>query len=186
MPASRSKRTTSKSPVHPIEIDCLSKKDFDALVQLSHSSILPTYNDPKNLQRIIKSGVVFGTFVTKRLVGCCCVDFDVKKNYLTANGEEERSFPLPNSYLCGMFVLDAYRSLGIGRQMYQKRLDFVKRNFGGLIIVELLGDGRPYSVHAESIAGYQFYRQKGFEVAGYSVDEDAGVVLFMDLNALNT
>ena len=161
-----------------LEIRKLEREDFAALANLVANSSLPTLNDPLRLKRNFEENVIFGSFIEDALVGCCCIEREIRKEYLT--GEGKKSFPLPNIYLCGGFVLESYRKLGIGQKLYGHRLDFAKSNYEGTIIVEVFGDGSKHSVHPESVNGYRFYQRNGFKEVGYSIDPDAGKVLFLN------
>jgi GNAT superfamily N-acetyltransferase len=148
-------------------------------LDLAAQSNLPTFSDPRCLKRYLAEEVVFGGFLRHRLVGCCCIEKNLRKKYLSSSGMEE--FPLPNLYFCGAFVLPQYRKYGIGGKLYQHRLDYARAHFRATIIVELLGDGSPSSVDLGSMVGYRFYLKNGFKELGYSVDADAGKIVFLEM-----
>lgn len=162
-----------------VQIRELTNEDFTALAGLVIHSDLPTLTDLQKLKRYLEHDIVFGGFFGAKLVGCCCIEENVNKEYLTRN--DRKSFPLPNVYFCGAFVLPLYRGLRIGNKLYSYRLAFARRHYKGTIIVELLGDGTPFSVKPKTRAGYNFYLRNNFKELGYSVDEDAGLIVFSEI-----
>lgn len=164
-----------------LRIDELKLPSLPALMSLAAHSHLPTLTNAECLRRYLEREVVFGGYLGERLVGCCCIERDVRKKYLTAAGEGGE-FPLPNLYFCGAFVLPQYRQYGIGGKLYQHRLDYALTRFRAPVIVELLGDGTPSSVDAGSMVGYRFYLRNGFKELGYSVDADAGKIVLLELS----
>jgi GNAT superfamily N-acetyltransferase len=153
--------------------------DYNDFLTIASQSELPTLVDPLMVKRLLENGIVFGGFVGGRIIACCCIQRDVRKDYIAATGRTE--FPMPNIYFCGAFVLPEFRRLGIGEYLYKHRLEFARVTFKGTIIVELLGNGSSSSVKPETLVGYKFYLKHGFKELGYSIDEDAGKIVFFEL-----
>lgn len=162
-----------------LQIRELRSENLTELLRLAVHSNLPTLHNPTVLQRYLDSEIVFGGFLRGELISCCCIESDVRKKYRSGMGERE--FPLPNLYFCGAFVLPRYRGCGIGEKMYAHRLNVVRRCRAATIIVELLGDGTPSSVHPDTQCGYRFYLRNGFQELGYSIDVDQGKIVFLEL-----
>lgn len=162
-----------------LQIRELKPQALPALAALAAQSNLPTLNDTGRLKRYLEEEVVFGGFLRECLVGCCCIEKNVRKRYLTQFSEGE--FPLPNLYFSGAFVLPQYRGCGFGGRLYQHRLNYARTRFCAAIIVELLGTGEPSSVDPGSAVGYRFYLKNGFRELGHSVDADAGKIVVLEI-----
>jgi len=147
------------------------------LEKLAAHSSLPTLSDLRRLERYLREEHVFGAVLEDSLVGCCCLEKDVRKEYVSPSGKAW--FPLPNVCFCGAFVLPRYRGRGVGLTLYRHRLEFSQANYRLPTIVELLGDGTPSSVDPDTAVGYEFYRRNGFSELGYSIDVDAGKILWL-------
>jgi GNAT superfamily N-acetyltransferase len=172
--------TAANRQVSELRIKELKIEDFSALARLAAHSDLPTWSKTQKLRQSLERDIVFGGFLGSDLVCCCCIKENIHKEFLTRDGR--KAFPLPNIYFCGAFVLAVHRGLGIGDKLYSHRLDFAKHHYKGTIIVELFGNGTPFSVKPGTRAGYNFYLRNNFKELGYSVDEDAGLIVFLEID----
>lgn len=154
----------------------LGRPDLPAFRALAAASGLPGLQRHRDA-RDLGGCVVFGAFADGDLVGTACVDRDARKRYVGPDGI--CWFPVPNVHFYGAFVRADYRGRHLGTQLYEHRLAFALERFNDPIVVELLGDGKPSSVHRDTRAGYAFYLAHGFRDIGYSLDPDGGKIVLL-------
>lgn len=160
-----------------LQIETLHNDQLMELLALCRNSNLPTLSDGSKLASILAHPRerVFGAYINNELVGCSCLIFNEQKTYIRDNAV--RTFPTHNICLCGTYVNPTYRGAGIGNRLYASRLAVALELKILPLIVELMGDGTRGSVHPETIPGYNFHLNNGFEELGYSTDHDAGKIL---------
>jgi GNAT superfamily N-acetyltransferase len=155
----------------------LHSADDLGLASLGRDSGLDSLREDANRRRLLRDAIVLGAFDNRGvLVGCSCIDTSVERRYTDLSGNCV-AMPQPNIYLCSTFVHPDHRQGGIGTSLYRHRLALVQQMHISFIAVEILGTGRPYSVHPAAVAGYSFHRRAAFIVDGCSLDHDLGPVM---------
>jgi hypothetical protein len=109
------------------------------------------------------------------LMGCAGLRLNAEHQYVS--GDSTHTFAQPNVMLFGAYVRPQARGIGIGGLLYRRRLALAEQMHTVTTIVELLGDGTPGSVHADTRPGLGFHLAAGFIRIGHSPDPDGGLVL---------
>ncbi|MGO9080697.1 MAG: GNAT family N-acetyltransferase [Streptosporangiaceae bacterium] len=155
------------------EVEALDITQFHGL---GSDSGLHSLRNPARRAELLRSGRILGAFRGRELVGCACLQVDVKCQYIGLD-QLLREAPAANVYLCSAFVRADYRGLGIGGELYSERLRMSLGYRKPCLIVEILGTASPLVPHPGAVAGYIFHAARGFRVVGYSPDDDQGPVL---------
>jgi GNAT superfamily N-acetyltransferase len=168
---------------HLVAVCQLVYADEPRFTSLAALSGLPSLEDDAHRRFLLRHGIVIGAVgLSGDLIGCCCIELCATHSYVQLSGRTV-PMPLPNAYLCGAFVHPAHRGRGIGSMIYARRLEVATRSGAGFIVVEILGDGTPYSVSRGARPGLFFHVRAGFAVDGYSPAEDRGPVLIRRTSA---
>jgi GNAT superfamily N-acetyltransferase len=83
----------------------------------------------------------------------------------------------PNCYLCSTFVRPESRGGGLGTSLYSRRLEFVNKLERSTVAIEIMGTGVPMQIESSAMVGFRFHVAAGFEIAGYSAEDDHGPLL---------
>jgi hypothetical protein len=155
------------------DLETLDAKQFH---ELGSGSTLHSLRDPVRRAELLASGRILGAFRGRELVGCACLQIDMKCQYIDFDLVLHEA-PLTNVGFCSAFVRADCRGLGIGNKLYSERLHVSLGYRKPCLIVEILGTGSPLVPHPRAIVGHNFHLARGFHVVGYSPADDRGPVL---------
>jgi GNAT superfamily N-acetyltransferase len=163
------------APSGATTIRLLGDDDVGAFSLLAARSGLPGLRAPDEIVGAVGC-LMLVAVADGELLGCAGMRPDVVHPYIRRTGELA-AFPTPNVYLFGAYVTPAARGRGVGGLLYRRRLALAELLTAGTLVVELLGDGSPDSVHPDTVPGLHFHTSAGFREVGWSPDPDGGTVL---------
>lgn len=108
-----------------------------------------------------------------RVIGCTGLIRDHQLMFRDSRGGLSN---MVGGYFCSTEVAMEWRGSGVGAALYAQRLQLAEVSVE-CALVEILGDGRPGTVHPLSVRGLLWHRARGFEVLGQTLDVDAGPIL---------
>ena len=167
-------------PQYELVIRQLGISDAGLFCELGSISSLGSLMDPARRRALLEEGLVIGAVWKDALIGCSCLQADVRREYFGLDGELHQ-LPLSSVYLCSTFVHPDHRGSGVGFRLYAERLRTADKLGRSNLAIEILGKGVPLTIDDVAHVGYRFHADAGFYVAGYSAEVDHGPMLMRDV-----
>ncbi|MER6128050.1 hypothetical protein ABT173_36850 [Streptomyces sp. NPDC001795] len=159
-----------------IKIERLSDAEAPRFLEFADRATLRSLASVRVTGRVAVGQTYLCAVYLDRVIGCTSWYESCRRSYVDLDGVTVQ----PTSvYLCSSEVLPEYRGMGVGGMLYEQRLADCSREDAPApaLMVEILGRGTPMSVDDGARPGLVWHLAHGFEIVGYSQEEDAGPVL---------